>query len=184
MNQYITRGLIQSVLTALGMITILMMIVFRSVRLGLVAMIPNVFPVLIAGGVMGFLKIPLEFVTMTVAPMIMGLAVDDTIHLLSHLKDDLKQSDDFTASVTRTFSTVGSAITETTIILCLTFLVFTFSKVNSIINMGILTCSGMLAAYLADIFVTPILIKKLKYSEKLMTTCKNNQNTVRNTYSV
>ncbi len=165
MNQYITKGLVKSVLTALVMITLLMMLVFRSIRLGLVAMIPNVFPVLVAGGIMGFLNIPLEFVTMTVAPMIMGLAVDDTIHLISHMKDDLEQSDDFGLSVTRTFATVGSAITETTIILCVTFLLFSISKVANFVNMGLISCAGIFAAYLADIFVTPILIKKMKYGD-------------------
>jgi len=165
MNQYITRGLIQSVLTALLMITILMIVVFRSFKLGLAAMIPNVFPVLVAGGIMGFFEIPLEFVTMTVAPMIMGLAVDDTIHLVSHLKDELDEGFDFLESLRRTLSVVGTAITETTIILCITFLIFSFSKVNSIVNMGIMTCSGILAAYLADIFITPIIINALNYSK-------------------
>jgi predicted RND superfamily exporter protein len=161
MNQYVTRGLIRSVLTALLMITVLMVVVFRSFRLGLAAMIPNVFPVLVAGGIMGFARIPLEFVTMTVAPMIMGLAVDDTIHLVFHLKHDMIKSGDFGESLNLTFRNVGSAITETTLILCLTFLVFTVSRVNSIVNMGIITCSGMLAAYAADLFVTPVLIRRL-----------------------
>ncbi len=161
MNQYVTRGLIRSVLTALCMITVLMVVVFRSFKLGLAAMIPNVFPVLVAGGIMGFVRIPLEFVTMTVAPMIMGLAVDDTIHLVFHLKRDLKKSGDFGVSLRHTFVNVGSAITETTLILCLTFLVFTISRVNSIVNMGLITCVGMLAAYLADLFVTPVLIRWL-----------------------
>jgi len=111
--------------------------------------------------------IPLEFVTMTVAPIIMGLAVDDTIHFISRIKKDLIQTKDYRRSVTRTCSTVGTAITETTVILCLSFLVFTVSKVNSIINMGIITCCRLLSAYLADIFVTPILIKRMKpYGEK------------------
>jgi len=164
MNQYITRGLIQSVFTALVMITILMIIVFKSLRLGLIAMIPNVFPVIVAGGVMGFMQIPLEFVTMTVAPMILGLAVDDTIHLLVHLKEDMEKTGNFRESITLTFSVVGSAVTETSVILCLTFLVFIFSQVNSINNMGFLTCAGLFAAYMSDIFVTPILIKRFKYS--------------------
>ena len=162
MNQYVTRGLIRSVLTALIMITILMVIVFRSLKLGLAAMIPNVFPVLVAGGIMGFARIPLEFVTMTVAPMIMGLAVDDTIHLVFHLKRDLNESGDFGVSQRHTFVNVGSAITETTLILCLTFLVFTVSRVNSIVNMGLITCVGMLAAYLSDLFVTPVLIRWMR----------------------
>lgn len=162
MNQYITRGLLQSVLTALGLITLLMILVFKSIRLGLVAMIPNIFPVLAAGAIMGYAAIPLEFVTMTVAPMIMGLAVDDTIHLLVHLKEDLATGADFEKSLTRTFSVVGTAITETTIILCCFFLVFTFSKVNSIITMGIVSCVGILSAYLSDIFLTPIIVKRFR----------------------
>lgn len=162
MNQYVTRGLIRSVLTALLMITILMVVVFKSLKLGLAAMIPNVFPVLVAGGIMGFARIPLEFVTMTIAPMIMGLAVDDTIHLVFHLKRDLKKSGDYGASLQHTFVNVGSAITETTVILCLTFLVFTVSRVNSIVNMGLIICIGMLAAYLADLFVTPVVIRWMK----------------------
>ena len=161
MNQYITKGLIESVLTALIFISILMIIVFRSVRIGLAAMIPNIFPVAVAGGIMGFAGIPLEFVTMTVAPMIIGLAVDDTIHLVFHLKNDMLITPDYKSCVRSSFKTVGSAITETTIILCMTFLVFTTSRVNSIINMGLLSCFGMLSAYLSDIFVTPVIIKWL-----------------------
>ncbi len=160
MNQYITTGLVRSVLTALIMITLLMIIVFKSIKLGLIAMIPNVYPILIVGAIMGYSGIPLEFVTMTVAPMIMGLAVDDTIHLISHIKKDLLKTGDCDVSIKCTFSTVGTAITETTVILCLSFLVFTVSDVNSIRNMGILSCCGMFTAYLADIFVTPILIRQ------------------------
>ena len=166
MNQYITKGLIKSVLIALIFISVLMIIVFRSVRIGLAAMIPNIFPVGVAGAIMGFTGMPLEFVTMTVAPMIMGLAVDDTIHLIFHLKNDISEFGDLDSSIRDTFRTVGSAITETTIILCITFLVFTTSRVNSIINMGIISCCGMLAAYLSDIFVTPVLIRWLLFRKK------------------
>jgi predicted RND superfamily exporter protein len=162
MNQYITRGLIRSILSALLMITLLMVVLFRSLKLALAAMVPNVFPGLVAGGIMGFAGVPLEFVTMTVAPMIMGLAVDDTIHLVYHLKRDLKKRGDYDASIRHTFVNVGTAITETTVILCITFLVFTVSRVNSIINMGLIACFGILAAYLADIFVTPVLIRWMK----------------------
>ena len=144
MNQYITRGLIRSILTALLMITILMVAVFKSLKLGLASMIPNVFPVLVVGGIMGLAGIPLEFVTMTVAPMIMGLAVDDTIHLVYHLKRDLKKSGDYAASIRHTFVNVGAAITETTVILCITFLVFTVSRVNSIVNMGLISFGAAL----------------------------------------
>lgn len=162
MNQYITRGLVRSVITAFGVITVLMIIVFNSLRFGIIAMIPNIFPVLVAGGVMGFCSLPMEFVTMTVAPMILGLAVDDTIHFLSHLKDDLDRGADFALSVNRAFSVVGTAMTESSLILCASFLVLAFSQVNSINNMGIIACLGIITAYFADLFVTPIIVGTLK----------------------
>lgn len=165
MNTYITRGLIRSILFALLMITFLMVVVFKSIRLSLTAMVPNIFPVLVVGAIMGFAGIPLEFVTMTVAPMIMGLAVDDTIHLIYHLTRDVKKKGNYATGIQHTFMHVGIAITETTVILCLTFLVFTVSQVTSIINMGMIACLGMLSAYLADIFVTPVLIRWMKPSK-------------------
>jgi predicted RND superfamily exporter protein len=166
MNQYITRGLVQSIAVALLTISLIMILVFRSFRWGLIAMIPNVFPVIIAGGILGFAGIPLEFVTMTVAPIILGLAVDDTIHFMSFLKEDMADTGIFEVSLVRAFNSVGTAITETTFILCVTFLVFLISRINSIMYMGIIAASGMVAAYLADILVTPILVRQLTEFKK------------------
>jgi uncharacterized protein len=158
MNQYVTRGLVRSIFMGMLIITVLMIIVFKSLKMGLIAMIPNLFPILVCGGIMGFFKIPLEFVTMTVAPLIMGLAVDDTIHFISYMKKGVTEKRDYTSGISHSFRVVGTAITQTTVILCITFLVFTVSEVNSLIYMGVLTFFGMLSAYLADIFITPILV--------------------------
>ncbi|MDC7235305.1 MAG: MMPL family transporter, partial [Spirochaetales bacterium] len=162
MNQYVTRGLVRSIFMGVMIITFLMIIVFKSLKMGLIAMIPNLFPILVCGGIMGFFKIPLEFVTMTVAPLIMGLAVDDTIHFISHMKKGINEKRNYFSGISHSFRVVGTAITQTTVILCITFLVFTVSQVNSLIYMGILTFAGLLAAYLADIFITPILVSKTK----------------------
>ncbi len=160
MNQYVTRGLVKSIFMGLLIITVLMVIVFKSFRMGMIAMIPNLFPILVCGGIMGYFRIPLEFVTMTVAPLIMGLAVDDTIHFISYMKKGVIEKRDYRSGINHSFRVVGTAISQTTFILCITFLVFTASRINSLINMGILTFSGMLAAFLADIFITPILVSK------------------------
>ncbi|MDC7240254.1 MAG: MMPL family transporter [Spirochaetales bacterium] len=162
MNQYVTRGLVKSIFLGLLIITVLMIAVFKSFRMGMIAMIPNLFPIIVCGGIMGYFKIPLEFVTMTVAPLIMGLAVDDTIHFISYMKKGVIEKRDYRAGINHSFRVVGTAISQTTFILCITFLVFTSSRINSLINMGILTFSGMLAAFLADIFITPILVSKSK----------------------
>jgi len=162
MNQYITKGLVRSIGISLLFITLLMMICFRSVKVGLVAMFPNLLPVIVCGAIIGFAGIPLEFVTMTVAPLILGLAVDDTIHFISSLKTNVSRSKDFDQGIEYAYKEVGVAITKTTLILTCTFLVFTVSDVRSTVNMGILTWAGISAAYLADIFVVPLLIKWIK----------------------
>ncbi|MBI9106444.1 MAG: MMPL family transporter [Spirochaetales bacterium] len=165
MNQHVSRGLLKSIIVSLILISGLMIILFRSFRIGITAMLPNIFPVLVSGAIMGFAGIPLEFVTMTVAPMIIGLAVDDTVHIVFRLKKETADSADYSNAVEKTFRTVGEAITETTLIFCLTFLVFSVSKINSIVYMGLLSCAGMLTAYLTDIFLTPVLFIRLM-SEK------------------
>lgn len=166
MNQYITRGLVRSIGTALIIISLIMILVFRSLRWGLVAMIPNIFPVLVAGAVLGFAGIPLEFVTMTVAPIILGLAVDDTIHFMSALRVGLKQSRNFHAVLEDALLSVGTAISQTTFILCAAFLIFSSSRVNSIRYMGIIAATGMFAAYLADLLLVPVLTRILSASSQ------------------
>ena len=162
MNQYITKGLVRSIGISLIFITLLMMICFRSIKVGLVAMFPNLLPVVVCGAIVGFAGIPLEFVTMTVAPLILGLAVDDTIHFISSLKTNISGSKDFNRGIEYAYKEVGVAITKTTLILTCTFLVFTVSDVRSTVNMGILVWAGISAAYLADIFMVPLLIKWIK----------------------
>ena len=125
-------------------------------------MFPNVFPVIVCGAIVGFAKIPLEFVTMTVAPLILGLAVDDTIHFISSIKTNINKSNDHDEGIEKSYNEVGVAITKTTIILTCTFLIFTISDIKSTVNMGILTCAGLLSAYFADIFIVPPLIKWTK----------------------
>lgn len=162
MNQYITWGQIVSFAFALIIITILMMIVFGSIKLGLIAMIPNVFPALVASGLMGFINVPLEFVTMTIAPIVLGLAVDDTIHFINHTKVAFAKSGSYEKAIKETFISVGKAITQAVIIICVTFFAFVTSNMNNIVNMGIYTIAAISAALLADLLVTPVLIRVVK----------------------
>ncbi|MBB6479720.1 efflux RND transporter permease subunit [Spirochaeta isovalerica] len=159
MNQYITKGLVQSVFSALVVISIMMMIVFRNVKLGIIAMIPNITPVIITGGLMGFMGEPLEFVTMTIAPMVMGLAVDDTIHFINHVKTDFGRTGNYDKSIRNSFIRVGKALILANIILCATFAAFLTSAVHSMVNMGIYMIVAMVSALIADFTVTPYIIK-------------------------
>jgi predicted RND superfamily exporter protein len=88
---------------------VLMMLVFRSVKTGLIGMIPNIAPALVVGGYMGLHHITLDMMTMIVMPMLLGLAVDDTIHFINHAKLEFQRRL-LTGGDTETLVTVGKAL--------------------------------------------------------------------------
>ncbi len=167
MNQYITTGQIISFGIALFIIAILMITVFGSVRVGLIAMIPNVAPALVASGLIGLLNIPLEFITMTIGPMVLGLAVDNTIHIINHIKLEYNRNSDYDAAIRNTFMSVGNAVTQTSVIICVTFLSFLLSRMDNVNRMGIFIVAAIVAALIADLFVTPTLIRLVKPFKKI-----------------
>ncbi len=155
---YIIKGQVRSLLVALVAITILMMIVFGSVRTGLIGMIPNIAPTIFAGGLMGYFGTPLEMMTMTIGPMILGLAVDDTIHFINHCKLEFFRRGNYREAIQETFRTVGKALFMTTLILVLGFVAYLTSVDLMYFRFGIYAIVAILAALFADFFVTPVLI--------------------------
>jgi hypothetical protein len=162
MMQYVVKGQVQSFAFALIVIMFLLMIVFGSVRTGLIGLIPNIAPAIAVGGVMGWLGIPLDMMTATIIPMILGLAVDDTIHFINHGQLEFNRSKNYNKAINKTFKTVGVALLLATIIISANFLVYTTSTANNFINLGMLAVVGMFAALIADFFLTPILFKWFK----------------------
>lgn len=157
-QNYIAKGEIVSFLIALAVIGILMMIVFQSIKTGLIGMIPNLMPVIVVGGLMGYLDIPLEMTTMMIIPMLLGLAVDDTIHFITHSKLEVQRTGNYHESIEKTFQSVGKAMFLTSFILIATFAVYLTSIAKFFVNLSLLAMAGVLSALLADYFVTPILI--------------------------
>ncbi len=90
MNQYITSGLLRSFGLSLLLVALLLFVLLRSWRIGLIALLPNIFPALLCGAAIVLLGRQLEFVSMTVGPMVIGLAVDDTIYFLGHVQGRLR----------------------------------------------------------------------------------------------
>jgi len=158
MATYITKGQIRSLLIALIVITILMMVVFNSVKTGLIGMIPNIAPAIFAGGLMGYLGTPLDMMTMIIGPMILGLAVDDTIHFINHCKLEFFRRGNYKEAIRETFRTVGKALTITSLIIVLGFVAYLTSLDKVYFNLGIYTIVAIFAALLTDFFVTPVLI--------------------------
>jgi predicted RND superfamily exporter protein len=159
MQDYVSWGQIKSFLIALIVIALLMIIVFGSIKTGLIGMIPNVAPALAVGGIMGFAGIPLDMMTVTIMPMLLGLAVDDTIHLINHTQLEFNRTCNYAQSIRRAFIAVGTALFMTSIVLILNFSTYLTSVAKVFVHIGILAGAGILAALLADYFVTPILLK-------------------------
>jgi hypothetical protein len=160
MMQYLVRGQMQSFLISVLIIALILMIAFQSVRVGLIGLIPNLMPAIFVGGYMGWAGIPLDMMTATLIPMMLGMAVDDTIHFINHSKLEFDRKPDYSVAIRRTFRVVGVAIVTTSIITSAVFACFATSACAMCINFGILAVIGILSALLADLFITPLLVKK------------------------
>lgn len=155
---YLTISQIRSFLLAFGVIAVLMCLVFRSLPLGLVSMVPNLSPVVLVLGAMGWLGIPLDYSKVTIASVAIGIAVDDTIHLLSRYHREFQACGSYREALSRALGDVGRALLITSAALVLGFLMFTASVLDSQASYGILLAATIVAALLADFLLMPALI--------------------------
>ena len=139
-----------------------MMIVFGGVKIGLIGLLPNLFPIIVVGGTMSFFNIPLDFLTVTIAPMILGVAVDDTIHLIHYLKKDYHKTGDYKKSSIHTIVDIGRALFMTSFLIVISFIIYLTSPINMMVYLGIFVVIGITTAFLSNLFITPIIIKALK----------------------
>ncbi|MBR4179320.1 MAG: MMPL family transporter [Treponema sp.] len=162
MNETVVISELKSFGASFVMIAILLIIVFASIRTGLIAMIPNIAPVLLIGAVMGYSHMPLDEMTMMIMPMILGIAVDDTIHFSNHIKAKLEVGRSYADAVTESFREIGKTMGTTTFILCAMFLMYCFSPITAMFRIGLLSIVGLGSALIADYTLTPALIYLLK----------------------
>lgn len=162
MMQYVVHGQKSSFVISLLIIGVLMMIVFGSVRVGLIGLIPNIMPAIVVGGLMGLLDYPLDMMTATIMPMILGLAVDDTIHFFNHGHLEFDRQRNYNNAVVKSFRIVGTPIVLTSIIVSSNFAAYMISEGASLVHMGILSVAGMFTALLADLCITPLLFRRFK----------------------
>jgi uncharacterized protein len=165
-NHLVSIGQIKSLFIALVLISIMMWIVFGNIKLGLIGLIPNLLPIIVVGGTMGLLGIPIDFLTVTIAPMILGIAVDDTIHIFNHAKNEYEKTGDYESSVTNTIGYLGKASIVTSVIIMLSFSIYLTSSLNMMKYLGMFVVLGIGTALLSDIIITPLLIVWLKPFKK------------------
>ena len=162
MNGKLVNGLLRSFGGSFVIIAIMMILAFGSIKAGLIGMIPNVAPVLLIGGVMGYSGMPLDMITMIVMPMILGIAVDDTIHMNNHIKYGYERTGSYKKALLLSYREIGKTMGMTTFILCAMFFVFIFSPMGALHNVGLLSIIGLAAALVADYTLTTALVYVLK----------------------
>jgi len=155
-----------SYLLAFSFITVLMVLLVGNFKIGLISMLPNVLPLLFIAMIMSVFDMPLDMFTLLIGAIALGLAVDDTVHFMHNFRRYEMQYNDVDKAVELTLMGTGRAITLTSIVLALGFLVLTFSSMNHMFNFGILTASAILTALLADFFLMPAIMKLIITSKK------------------
>src|SRR5262249_43014066 len=158
----IVAGQIKSLTLALAVIFCVMSAMFLSVRIGALAILPNLLPIVIFFGVMGWLGIFLNVGTSLIADIALGIAVDSTIHYMARLNLELQGEEDQAAAVRRALRTVGLPIVYTTVALFLGFITFAFSSFVPIQDFGILTSITMLTGLGANLILLPAVLATTK----------------------
>ena len=148
-----------SYVLAFSLITTLMVLLIGNLKIGLISMIPNLLPIVFLSTIMVVFKMPLDMFTLLIGAIALGLAVDDTVHFMHNFRRYELQYNDVDKAVRLTLMGTGRAITLTSIVLALGFLVLTFSQMNNMFDFGVLTASAILVALLADFFLMPAIMK-------------------------
>jgi predicted RND superfamily exporter protein len=153
------ESMVRSYAVALLVITPLMILLIGDLRLGLVSMVPNLFPVVMTLGLMGLVGIDLDASNVVIGSVIIGLAVDDTIHFLHRFRREFELSGNSRVAVRETMATTGSALFFTSLVLATGFVVMgSLGSLMNTVHFGMLSAFGITVAFLSDALLTPALV--------------------------
>jgi predicted RND superfamily exporter protein len=163
--QNILEKLFRSQILALGIVYGLLLVafwvLFRSFKVALIGIAPNILTTVAVLGFMGWMAIPLDLMTITIASIAMGIAVDDTIHYIHRYREELNSANVSTSqALERTHMSVGYALLYTTTIIALGFLLLVFSDFVPSVQFGLLTSLAMVIALITDLTLLPVLLKR------------------------
>ena len=160
----IARSQFNGFALALVLISLIMIITLGSLRGGVMGMIPNAIPAFLAFGLMGLLGIPLDTDTLLIAPVILGIAVDDTIHFMTHYRVELTKSKSISIALKSAIREVGQAVMFTTMVIGLGFAVLSFSDYLGMAKVGFFGSLSIFFALFCDLFLIPAMIIVFKPS--------------------
>ena len=143
---------------ALGVISVILIFTLGSLQGGMIAVIPNLLPALVTFGLLGLLDISLDTDTLLIAPVVIGIAVDDTIHFMTHYRVALIRTGDMARALKSTLRDVGQAVMFTTMVLGLGFGLLSFSEYLGMAKVGFFGAIAIFVALLCDLFLLPALL--------------------------
>lgn len=164
----LSRSQFKSLAIVAVVISALLILTLGSFQAGVMSIIPNLIPATLAFGLMGLLDIPLDADTLIIAPLIIGIAVDDTIHFISHYRMALVATKNMKVALIGAIKEVGQAVTFTTLILGCGFFMLSFSNHLGLVKIGTFGSLAIFVALLCDLLFFPalIMIFKPKFGEK------------------
>ncbi|MDF1876242.1 MMPL family transporter [Sulfurimonas sp. SAG-AH-194-L11] len=166
MQHDVTDTLIESITLAVVSISLVMLLIFRNWRMLPLFIVPNILPIALVVGVMGWLGIDIDMGVAIAGAIIIGVAVDDTIHFMVKYIEARKRGDSLDEAMKYVMSYAGSAIIFTTLVLSLAFLVFVFSNFNPNYHFGVVTASALIIAVVVDLLALPALLMIIDDREK------------------
>ena len=157
-NEYVVSNMMQGLLIAFLVIAVIVGLIYRSLRMVVISLIPNIIPLLMIGGIMGFLGINMTVSMSIIFTIAFGIAVDDTIHFLSKLRLELRTGKSLPYAVKHTFISTGKAIIITSCILVAGFLTLIFSSFDATFYVGLFVSLTLLFAVIGDLYLLPVLV--------------------------
>jgi predicted RND superfamily exporter protein len=158
MQSDVTDTLIYSLSLAILLVSIVMLMIFKQIRIVWVFLLPNILPVILVVGLMGWIGISIDIGVAIAGAIIIGVAVDDTIHFLVKYFDARERGLSLEDSFDEVLKYAGKAILFTTIILSLAFSIFAFSLFAPNQNFGIVTAFALIVALIVDLLLLPALL--------------------------
>jgi predicted RND superfamily exporter protein len=155
---YMSSSLVKGLSFAILIVALIMGVIYKSLRMVIISVIPNIIPLIIIAGIMGFFEINLKITTAMVFTISFGIAVDDTIHFLSKFKLELNKGRSVLYALKRTYISTGKAIVLTSLILISGFLLLLMSDFLGTYYLGLMICITLVVAILADFYVLPLLL--------------------------
>ncbi len=160
------QSLFESQILTLGFVVVILfimfVILFRSIKIAIIAILSNIVPISIIFGIMGWLSIPLDIMTITIAAISIGIGVDDTIHYIHRFKEEYKKDHNYINTMKRSHQSIGYAMTYTSLVVIIGFSILVLSNLVPTIYFGLLTVVVMITILSSALLLLPKLLIQFK----------------------